>query len=74
MPGVLRPYTLVDVLSTINNQNGQGSMGNPATLTVPLSTVAEADETASSSDTAFASTQTGGALWNGEVWCAGTWG
>lgn len=73
MPGVLRPYTLVDVLSTINSQNGQGSMGNPTTLTVPLSSIAEADETVVSADSAFVSTQTGAALWDQGVWSAGTW-
>ena len=73
MPGVLRPCNLVDVLSTINDQNGGGSLGNPATLTVPLSTVAEADEQATASDSAFASTQAGGTLWDQGVWSAATW-
>lgn len=73
MPGVLRPYTLVDVLSTINDQSGAGSQGSATALTVPLSTIAEADETTASSDSAFASTQTGGILWDQGVWSAGTW-
>lgn len=73
MPGVLRPYTLVDVLSTIYNQNGQGSTGNTATaLTAPLSAVAEADEPAVLGDSAFASSQTNIA-WDQGVWSAGSW-
>lgn len=73
MPGVLRPYTLVDVLSTIYNQNGQGNTGSSATaLTVPLSAVAEADETATMGDTAFAASQTN-ITWDQGVWSAGTW-
>lgn len=73
MPGVLRPYTIIDVLATINNQNGQGSLGGQTALTVPLSSVAEADDQTTSSDTAFASTQTGGTLWDQGVWSAATW-
>lgn len=72
MPGVLRPYSLVDVLNTINNQNGMGST-SPTTLTTPLSTVAEADETATATDTAFATSQTGGTLWDQGVWSASSW-
>jgi hypothetical protein len=69
LPGVLRPYTLVDVLSTIYNQNGQGNTGSSATaLTVPLS----ADETATMGDTAFAASQTN-ITWDQGVWSAGTW-
>lgn len=73
MPGVLRPYTLVDVLSTIYNQNGVGSLGNTGTaLTVPLSTVAEADEVATAADSAFAASQAN-LTWDQGVWSAGTW-
>ena len=73
MPGVLRPYRLVDVLSTIYNQNGQGNTGSTATaLTVPLSAVAEATEPATAADSAFAASQTN-LTWDQGVWSAGTW-
>lgn len=71
MPGVLRPYTLVDVLSTINNQNGVGNT-NPTVLTVPLSEVGEVDEAATMGDSAFASSQTN-ITWDQGVWSAGSW-
>lgn len=72
MPGVLRPYTLVDVLSTIYNQNGQGALGGTQALTVPLSAVAEADETATAADSAFATSQAN-VTWDGGVWNAASW-
>lgn len=72
MPGVLRPYTLVDILGTINDQNGLGSQGSSTTLTVPLSAVAESDETTTASDSAFAQSQTN-ITWDQGVWSACTW-
>jgi hypothetical protein len=50
MPGVVRPYTLVDVLGTLNSQS-QGS-SNVATTISGLGYFAEADETVSSTDSA----------------------
>lgn len=66
MPGVIRPYTLVDILGTISGQNSQGNQGNTA-LTTPLSAVAEVDETVTSADsaTALSSAAKG---WDQEVW------
>lgn len=71
--GVVRAYTLVDVLAAINDQSGQGSAGTaPTALTVPLSAVAEADDQTTTSDSAFGSTQTN-ILWDQGVWSAATW-
>lgn len=73
MPGVLRPYTLVDVLSTINDQSGLGSGQNSSTvLTVPLSDVGEVDETTATSDSAFGAVSVA-TTWNEGVWNAGYW-
>ncbi len=72
MPGVLRPYNLVDVLGTIYGQTGQGSASSSTVLTVPLSAVVEVDDTATASDSAFAATQTNIA-WDQGVWSACTW-
>lgn len=72
MPGVLRPYTLVDVLGTINDQSGLGSQSASTALTVPLSTVGEVDETTSVGDAAFGSLSTA-TTWDQGVWNAGTW-
>lgn len=68
MPGVIRPYTLVDILGTLNDQNGLGSQGTAA-LTTPLSAGGEVDEAvAPQPDSAFAysSVDIG--------WDQGTWG
>lgn len=73
MPGVLRPYNLVDVLATIYNQAGQGSSSGSTALTVPLSSVAEVDETATASDSAFGASQTN-ITWDQGVWSAASWG
>lgn len=64
--GVIRPYTLVDVLGTIYDQASLGNTGNTA-LTTPLSAVGEVDETVTSADsaTALSSAPKG---WDQEVW------
>jgi len=72
MPGVLRPYTLVDVLNTINDQTGMGSQGATSSLTIPLSSVGEVDEATTVADSAFGSVSTSTA-WDRGVWNAGTW-
>ena len=66
MPGVIRAYTLVDVLATINSQNNTGNQGNTV-LTTPLSAVGEVDETVPSSDLA-ASVTSMPKGWDQEVW------
>lgn len=71
MPGVLRPYTLVDVLAAINDQAGQQQMGATA-LTAPLSTVAEADEQVTASDSAAVTAQVSPG-WDQGVWAGASW-
>lgn len=65
MPGVLRPYTLVDVIGTINGQNNadQGT-----TDTAGLGDFAETDEATSIGDSMAGTIQTN------PVWDAGYWG
>lgn len=48
--GVVRPYTLVDVLGTINDQTQQALQG--ATTVNGVGFFGEADETATAADTA----------------------
>lgn len=64
--GVLRPYTLVDVLGTIYDQATQGNTGTTA-LTTPLSAVAEVDDTVTLSDSATGLSQANRG-WDQEVW------
>jgi hypothetical protein len=52
VPGVVRPYTLVDVLSTIYNQTGQLSQQINGT-SGSIGLVGEADETTTNVDAAF---------------------
>jgi len=69
MPGVFRPYTLSDVLGTIQQQ----ALGNTDTAVSGVGAFAEADETAALADSA---TLTAGAnpAWDGGTWGAVTWG
>lgn len=69
MPGVFRPYTLVDVLGAINEQNSQqqdqtiSGVGN----------FAEVDETLGAVDSVTAAVQAN-AAWDGGQWGSFTWG
>lgn len=64
MPGVFRPYTLADVLGTIQQQ----AQGDTDTSVSGVGYFAEADETVTSADSA---TATAGV---NPAWEAGTWG
>lgn len=64
MPGVFRPYTLVDVLGTINQQS---SAPTGATIT-GLGQFGETDDAATLSDSMTGTIQTN------PVYDAGTWG
>lgn len=72
MAGVIRPYTLTDVLATINqNQNGQ-SATTGATAT-SFGVIAEANETVTGpADTATA-THGSPPGWDAGIWGATLW-
>jgi len=69
MPGVLRPYTLVDVIATLNQQNGQN---NGAQLINGLGDFAEVDESVTVTDGAFATANLNPGWdqgqWNSVLW------
>lgn len=70
---MFRPYTLVDVLGTMNQETGDLAGGQQ--IITGFGQFAEADETMSASDSAttaltVASTQT----WDNSTWGAFTWG
>ncbi len=69
MPGVLRPYNLIDVLATLNQQNTQLT---GAQLISGLGDFAEADESLTSSDSASTSAQVPPG-WDQSVWGAMLW-
>ena len=65
--GVLRPYTLADVLGTMNQQTTQAGQ-----QIVGLGAFAEADETVTTADAAFITTATP-AGWDQSQWQATQW-
>jgi len=70
MPGVIRPYTLLDVLATINqNATSNGATGGANTSAFGI--IAEADE--SIPTTSIADTATAAAAATAG-WDQGTWG
>jgi hypothetical protein len=72
MPGVYRPYTLVDILSTLNNQSG-GSMVGSDQIISGLGFFAETDEGMTFTDSMITTVQANPAYDNGE-WGSVTWG
>lgn len=70
MPGVLRPYTLNDVLGTLNAQNQAVSQG--ATIVDGIGTFAEADEAVTAADSATA-THLAVPGWDGGIWGGTQW-
>jgi hypothetical protein len=64
MPGVFRPYSLADVLGTLQQQ----ALGNTDTSVSGIGSIAEADESVTMTDSA-----TGTAALN-PAYDAGTWG
>lgn len=73
MPGVFRPYNLIDVINTLNQQS-TALTGSAQTITT-LGSFAEADETLGVIDSATATTSTAaGQGWdNGQNWGNFTW-
>jgi hypothetical protein len=72
MPGVIRPYTLVDVLSTIYDQATAGSQGLNGQAIVVVGIVAEVDETVTVVDSAITDSATN-ATWDNGVWNGFAW-
>lgn len=70
MPGVYRPYSLVDVLGTLNDQSSQQQSGD---LINGLGQFGEVDETLGAIDSMTTSVQTN-AAWDGGEWGAFAWG
>lgn len=70
MPGVYRPYTLVDILGTLNAQSTQQA---GAELVTGLGDFGEVDETLGAIDSMTTTVQVNPA-WDAGVWGAVTWG
>lgn len=70
MPGVLRPYTLADVLATINQQSTATSATSGSVTGVGF--FEEADEAVPVADSATA-TASAPAGWDAGVWGATLW-
>lgn len=68
MPGVYRPYTLVDVLGTITDQATQSQ----DTSVSGIGFFAEADETTILTDSWTSTVQTN-SVWDAGVWGAVSW-
>lgn len=69
MPGVLRPYTLTDILGSLQ----QSAQGDTDTSVSGVGYFAEADDVVSLSDSATALVQAP-ATWDNGNWCQFTWG
>lgn len=67
--GVFRPYTLVDVLGSINGQNS----ASPDTSTSGVGFIAEADEQTAWADSATTVVRTSVPGWDQEVWGGSAW-
>jgi hypothetical protein len=70
MSGVFRPYTLVDVLGTLNQQNG----AQQDQTTNGLGDFAEVDETLGAIDSMTTTLQVGSPTWDNGQWGSFTWG
>lgn len=71
MPGVFRPYTLLDVLSALNDQSS-GQMGSDSIIN-GLGFFAETDEATTFGDS-MATTVQLNSVYDAGVWGALTWG
>lgn len=69
MPGVLRPYTLVDVIATLNAQ----SAATPDTAISGVGVYAEDDDAVTLGDTWTSAVQAN-PLWDAGIWGQFTWG
>jgi hypothetical protein len=67
--GVFRPYSLVDVLGSINNQNSS----SPDTSISGVGALGEADEQTTWADSASTFLNTVAPTWDREVWGAVAW-
>lgn len=72
MPGVSRPYTLTDVLGTINAQTGQGADQQGGGSVSGLGFFAEADENTVITDLVTTSVQLN-AGWDQGQWGSVSW-
>lgn len=70
MPGVFRPMNLVDVLGTLNQQNGQ----QQDTTINGLGNFGETDETLGAIDTVTATLNVTAATWDNSTWGSFSWG
>lgn len=68
MPGVYRPYSLADVLGSMQQQ----AIGNTDTSVSGLGSLAEADESVTLADAVTGTAQVNPA-WDGGTWGAITW-
>lgn len=68
MPGVYRPYSLADVLGSMQQQ----AIGDTNTSVSGLGSLAEADETVTLADSATGTAAVNPA-WDGGTWGAITW-
>jgi hypothetical protein len=67
--GVFRPYSLVDVLGSINNQNSS----SPDTSISGVGALGEVDEQTTWADSASTFLLTSAPAWDQEVWGAVAW-
>ncbi len=70
MPGVFRPYTLVDVLGVLNDQSTQQQTG---TVAAAVAVFAQTGEGTTVRDTVTTTVQANPA-WDTGVWGSVTWG
>lgn len=71
MPGVFRPYTLVDVLGQLNEQSQQAQQNGAQVVAV--GTFAQTGEQTTMTDAVTTTVQASPA-WDGGVWGSVTWG
>lgn len=73
MPGVIRPYTLTDVLQTMNqNQINQGA--TVGANSVQFGVIGEADETVTAVSDSATATHSAAPGWDAGFWGSVAWG
>ncbi len=72
MPGVLRPYTLIDLLGQINGQSQSNTGTTTGASATAFAQIAEVDEQITATDTVAGVVRTV-AGWDQEVWGASSW-
>jgi hypothetical protein len=73
MAGVLRPYTLIDVLGQINGQSQSSTGTTTGASSTAFGQIGEVNEQVSAVDSAVGVVRAV-AGWDQEVWGASTWG